>query len=303
MRLERRQPGAEPASLRAERMALGEEVATLRRAVEELKVLNEVATALAAAGNLEGVLHELVRRALAVVRAEQGVLTLVEEGDGAVSEAHTLVRTRAFSTAPEAFRPGDLLVGWVHRHRQPLRLDEPRTDSRFVAAAWPDAVRSVLAVPMLAGGRLVGVLTLYNKRGMAEEHGGRAAVFSPDDARLLTILAAQSAQVVDRARLAEERAEAEAERDRLLRAFGQTTAPAVVATIQGEGIEGLQERFGLTPQEAHVALLLSERKTNREVADALVISPHTAKRHTERVFEKLGVHVREAVRDRLAEDL
>lgn len=63
----------------------------------------------------------------------------------------------------------------------------------------------------------------------------------------------------------------------------------------------LRERFGLTPREAEVALLLAERKTNREIADELVISPHTARRHTERVLGKLGIHSRRSVGDKVRE--
>jgi DNA-binding CsgD family transcriptional regulator len=44
-----------------------------------------------------------------------------------------------------------------------------------------------------------------------------------------------------------------------------------------------------------VALLLAERRSNTEIAGALGISPHTAKRHTERVLGKLGVSTRRAV--------
>jgi DNA-binding CsgD family transcriptional regulator len=59
--------------------------------------------------------------------------------------------------------------------------------------------------------------------------------------------------------------------------------------------ERLADRFGLSPRETQVALLLSERRSNSEIAAALGISPHTAKRHTERVLGKLGVSTRRAV--------
>lgn len=64
-------------------------------------------------------------------------------------------------------------------------------------------------------------------------------------------------------------------------------------------IEDLQARFGLTPQQSRVALLLAERRTNAEVADALCISPHTAHRHTHAVLSRLGVGSRRDVRQRL----
>lgn len=60
-------------------------------------------------------------------------------------------------------------------------------------------------------------------------------------------------------------------------------------------------RFGLTPREVEVALLLSERRSAREIARALKISVHTVRRHTEKVFGKLNVHRRQDVGGRLQE--
>lgn len=77
--------------------------------------------------------------------------------------------------------------------------------------------------------------------------------------------------------------------------------PGVLITVKPEGIQlpsaaSLGERFDLTPRQAEVALLLAQRKTNEEVAERLSISPHTARRHTETVFLKLGVSSRLDVR-------
>lgn len=54
-------------------------------------------------------------------------------------------------------------------------------------------------------------------------------------------------------------------------------------------------RFGLTPAEARVALLLARGKTNAEIARELTVSPATARNHTARVREKLGVDARAKV--------
>ena len=54
----------------------------------------------------------------------------------------------------------------------------------------------------------------------------------------------------------------------------------------------LQERFGLSRKESQVLRLLVDGKTNQEIAQALFLSPHTARHHTERLLRKLGVHSR-----------
>jgi DNA-binding CsgD family transcriptional regulator len=48
----------------------------------------------------------------------------------------------------------------------------------------------------------------------------------------------------------------------------------------------------LTAREAEVARLLARRLSNAEVAAALGVSAHTARHHTEKVMQKLGVRKR-----------
>jgi LuxR family maltose regulon positive regulatory protein len=48
----------------------------------------------------------------------------------------------------------------------------------------------------------------------------------------------------------------------------------------------------LTPRELEVLELLDRRLTNREIAEALIVSPSTVKTHTLNIYRKLGVHGR-----------
>lgn len=59
--------------------------------------------------------------------------------------------------------------------------------------------------------------------------------------------------------------------------------------------ETLRDVFGLTRRQAAVAALLAAGLNNAEVARALTISPHTARHHTEKVLQKLGVRSRHDV--------
>jgi DNA-binding CsgD family transcriptional regulator len=61
----------------------------------------------------------------------------------------------------------------------------------------------------------------------------------------------------------------------------------------------LRERYGLTPREVRVSMLLVAALRSREIAEALGISIHTARRHAEAVLRKLGVSSRNELRDRL----
>lgn len=59
--------------------------------------------------------------------------------------------------------------------------------------------------------------------------------------------------------------------------------------------ERLRDRYGLTPRQAEVATLLARGHSNREIADRLTISPHTARHHAQRVLEKTGARSRKAL--------
>src|SRR5688500_20340630 len=56
----------------------------------------------------------------------------------------------------------------------------------------------------------------------------------------------------------------------------------------------------LTRLERQVASLLALRASNTEIASRLGISAHTARRHTERILEKLNCRSRQDVRDWLS---
>lgn len=64
--------------------------------------------------------------------------------------------------------------------------------------------------------------------------------------------------------------------------------------------DAMKWRFRLTRSEVRVALLLASRWSNREMAAMLGVTAHTARRHTEKVLMKLGIHSRTRVRSVLA---
>jgi sigma-B regulation protein RsbU (phosphoserine phosphatase) len=125
------------------------------------------------------------------------VITLVDQRSN--DPMKTLVRTAVSSSAHQAFHFSQALLGWMVLNRKPLMVNHPAADERFRGVGWDVDVDSLLSVPMMVKSEIIGVLTVYNKRKQPGANGG----FTEEDQRLLAIIAAQSAQVVENARLHE----------------------------------------------------------------------------------------------------
>jgi DNA-binding NarL/FixJ family response regulator len=72
------------------------------------------------------------------------------------------------------------------------------------------------------------------------------------------------------------------------KAFLRTLEEAQRAALQ------LSELDALTPRELEVLELLAEGLTNKQIAERLVITTNTVKRHLKSIFRKLDVHTRSA---------
>lgn len=176
---------------------LKEENQRLRRAVDELSILNDLS--LAIGGNLdsEKIMRSIISKSIRAVGAEQGDITLVAENEA--NPAQTLVRSMVSSQTQSPLHLNQNLLGWIQIHKKPLMINDPRTDERFRNVKWEKSVRTVLCAPLMAKSKLIGILTIYNKKDASE--------FTDSDKRLLSIIAAQSAQVVENARLYEKEQE------------------------------------------------------------------------------------------------
>jgi class 3 adenylate cyclase len=173
---------------------LAEDNRRLRRAVEELSILNDLARLIGASTNSQEVMQTIIHRTLRAVQAEQGVITLVDAE--ANKPMRTLVRSMTQSGDQPQFHLTESILGWMHLNKKPLMINDPLNDDRFRGIRWNKDVKSVLCVPLTIKSAMIGILTAYNKKDGKQ--------FTDDDQRLMAIIAAQSAQVVENARLHEQ---------------------------------------------------------------------------------------------------
>jgi sigma-B regulation protein RsbU (phosphoserine phosphatase) len=174
--------------------ALREENRQLKRAVEELSILNELARTIGSSLDSQDIIHKIVDRSMRAVQAEQSVVTLVDRN--ANQPMKTLVRAMTSSAEHPHYHLNENLIGWMHLYKKPLRTNDPSGDDRFRGLKWDASINSLLCVPLMVKSELIGVVTSYNKKS--------AEGFTDEDQRLLAIIAGQSAQIIENARLYEE---------------------------------------------------------------------------------------------------
>ncbi len=168
----------------------------LRHAVEELSILNEVASAVSSASSLNAVIDLIVQKCVKHLSVEQAAVLLFNDKESSAA-LHTMVRRVQTDTNATPYRLNELLIGWMLKNQAPLVISDLHSDGRFRMAVQQDSsLRSMMCVPLRSKGRMVGVLSAFNKK--------LPDVFTESDQRLLTIIASQSAQVIENARLYEE---------------------------------------------------------------------------------------------------
>jgi DNA-binding CsgD family transcriptional regulator len=82
-------------------------------------------------------------------------------------------------------------------------------------------------------------------------------------------------------------------------AFAERARRELLATGETVHKRTVETRDVLTAQEAQVARLAAEGRTNPEIGSQLFISPRTAEYHLHKVFTKLGISSRRALRSAL----
>ena len=165
----------------------------LREAVEELGALNEIAAAISSSIEIEEINNRIVSKVVKKTHATQGAIFLM----GATPETsmETMVRFKDSNVEENPMHFGMALTGWMIKNQRILnisRAEDPEGLMRHV----DDQLHSALSVPLRTHGKFIGALTVFNKRNQD--------MFTSIDQRFLSIVAGQSAQVIEGARLLEE---------------------------------------------------------------------------------------------------
>lgn len=145
--------------------------------------------------DIDEVLQAVMELATQVVRAEASSLLMLDEN------ANELYFNIALGEAGEKVKQlrikvGEGIAGWVAQEKLPLIVNDVSKDSRFtgrVDKSTEFRTKSILAVPLLLKGKVLGVVEAINKENNGE--------FIPADQEAFEIFASQSAIAIENARL------------------------------------------------------------------------------------------------------
>jgi GAF domain-containing protein len=181
----------ENARLKDENQLLNDEVQALRRYVRALQGLQQTVHRFTPEQDVLALLDTTMDCALELLDATDGSLMLVDE------ETDELVFVLVHGAVRETMtghrfdrRKG--IAGWVAERGEPAIVGNVRTDARFLPELderFGFVTRSLVAVPLAARGKVLGVIEVLNKRS--------GEGFTDDDASVLSILAALSASALD----------------------------------------------------------------------------------------------------------
>ncbi|MGY8663807.1 ATP-binding protein [Bradyrhizobium sp. UFLA05-109] len=260
---------------------------TVETSLEHLDLATVIRMSQAVAGELllDRLIETLMTIAIEHAGADRGLLVLPHEDDLRV-EAEAMSTTEAVKVrlisedAPAPELPVSIL-GQVRRTQQPVILDDARAQTPFSADKYLrlNRARSVLCLPLVKQGELIGILYLENSLA--------SHVFTPSRIAVLKLLSSQIAISLENARLYAHLASENHERQKaegalreaqaeLSRVTRLTTIGELVASIAHEINQPLtavavQSRTGLTwlgretpnLEEARKALELIDRDTRR----------------------------------------
>ncbi len=206
---------------------------------ERLELLLEVGRLLSSKLELSELLTTVLQLASRVVDAETASLLLLDEKtqelyfDVALGMDERSAKTR--------LRLGQGIAGAVAASRKAEIINDAKNDPRWSAAADAQSgfsTRSILAVPILLKGRLIGVVEAINKRD---------GLFTEDDKLTFEAFASQAGVAIDNARLF---SSLRAERFKLATIFAQMTDGCVLTDESGRVLlanDAALKRFGELP--------------------------------------------------------
>ena len=164
-------------------------VAAVNASTEEMLLMYKVSRSLAGRLTLSEAVDIVFKHLRRLVPASTCVVFVYDGATDELMAAHT-AGDNTGHFAELRIGMSQRLSGWVAANRQTIINSDPMLDLGEVARALRPSLRSCLSAPLLAGGELVGVLTVYSTRREA---------FTEEHRRLIELVGSQVSEIVKNA--------------------------------------------------------------------------------------------------------
>ncbi|MCL5962538.1 MAG: GAF domain-containing protein [Chloroflexi bacterium] len=162
----------------------------MRRGLERLDVLYGINRTIGTSFDMDEVMNAILQLE-SVVPYDSAAVFVLDEREN-VLRVQASRNLDAELQAITTFEVGRGVVGWVAANAEPLSVPDTSVDSHYEPRGPVDNPRSILAVPLRAGGKVLAVLNLTRYRVNA---------FTHVEARLTEMIASQAAQALRNAQL------------------------------------------------------------------------------------------------------
>ncbi len=174
---------------------LKQQLEKYKSAVNELQLLNEIAIASGYSKNVDQTLNIIVQKIISAVHAEQGSIMLLTDDEE--NPFRTFLRKEDFSTLKPHYHINTSITGWVLKNEESLLIKNLPKDKRFNSTEEERKdINSILCAPIWFEGKIIGVMTLVNKKDNTE--------FTENDQTLLSIISIQAGQLIKNSQLQQE---------------------------------------------------------------------------------------------------
>jgi Nif-specific regulatory protein len=171
---------------------LEEQLRQKEKTLQELETLNKLSRAISSTMDVDKIIKTILSEISNLIRADHSSIMVIKEKVPDVLT--TLCREKKEIDTTSLDNSCRTIAGWVLKSKESLLVTDILVDPRFEGLKIiNDRLYSVLATPMQARGQIIGIMVFQNLKGQD--------IFTEEHKRLLSIIAAQSAQLLLNAQL------------------------------------------------------------------------------------------------------
>lgn len=227
----------------------------------QVALLHRISSIVSSQLSLDEMLGEVIGLTVQVTGCDACLVYLLEHASGEIVLRASQV-PHAADLGHLRMRMGEGVTGWVAEHKSVVALSSNAgADSRFkhFQVLIEDTYEAFLSVPLVSGGDVIGVVNVHHRETHAH---------TPEEIALLTFIGEQMGNAISKSLLADQNARLLEEKEEMKR---QLETRKLVERAKGL----LQQRFGITEEDAYLRLRNESRRLRRpmkDLAEAIILA-------------------------------